>query len=410
MSELVLLDLTTRRELSSTRPFFARGAVAESGLLALSDVNPHCGGCGVRLFDAPGWRDRLRLRGEREIVTSLAFDPGGRRLASGGLAGTVRLWRVADGRPLWLAPLLTARPAALVGHLGVVHLGSGRAGPLRRWQRAAQDRGRLGRTLSDRWLCLSTREAVELWDMAADRRLARIPSSAAVFELEALPGGCVVLEALARRPRNLTTPMTTRVWLFRRGQDRRELTTSDEAAALGLWGDRIVRAEGRRLVLHDLQGRSLGRHRLPFMPHALAGQGRRLLAGTGDGRVYATDAPPAGRWRELDRLEVRAPVARVAPGPGGMVAAGLVDGTFAAWDARSGKLLVRERLQGPALHLVWSGARLHAASDLGDHLAVDLSALTRDRCALLREVWRLAPYAWRGDELVPAPPRRHRCR
>ncbi|MFJ6052529.1 hypothetical protein [Streptomyces sp. NPDC092307] len=55
----------------------------------------------------------LSLATHDDVVTSLAFDPGGHLLASASWDGTARLWQVTDGRALW--PL-----SVLHGHTGFV--------------------------------------------------------------------------------------------------------------------------------------------------------------------------------------------------------------------------------------------------------------------------------------------------
>jgi hypothetical protein len=64
----------------------------------------------VRLWDAATGAELVCLRGHEGLVTSVAFDPTGRCLASGSRDNTVRLWDAATGAEL----------ACLRGHEGLV--------------------------------------------------------------------------------------------------------------------------------------------------------------------------------------------------------------------------------------------------------------------------------------------------
>jgi WD40 repeat protein len=64
----------------------------------------------VRVWDADTGRDLATLRGHENQVTSVAFDPQGRRIVSGSNDRTVRVWDADTGREL----------ATLRGHEGLV--------------------------------------------------------------------------------------------------------------------------------------------------------------------------------------------------------------------------------------------------------------------------------------------------
>ena len=88
-------------------------------------------GRGVTLWEPGSGRMQATLEGQEGLVTCVAFDPGGRLLATGSWGGAVRLWAVTGGRSLaaydWgigrvyaLALSCDGMRAAASGHRGIV--------------------------------------------------------------------------------------------------------------------------------------------------------------------------------------------------------------------------------------------------------------------------------------------------
>jgi uncharacterized protein (TIGR03067 family) len=63
----------------------------------------------VRLFEVGSWRARAVLAGHHGAVTSLAFSPDGKLLATASVDHTIRLWNVADGKEVAMLKGHTAR-------------------------------------------------------------------------------------------------------------------------------------------------------------------------------------------------------------------------------------------------------------------------------------------------------------
>jgi hypothetical protein len=385
--------------------YYARiaGPVVEHNLAAFPVYSPRGLGCGIGVFDLERWTWQ-RLFGEQETLSNVVIDAERTLLASAGQLGTVRLWSLKTNRPRWHTSMLTTKPLAMYG-VGARDI----PGPRRRkWQQAA-NHARLARVGPRGLLCLAGYDdRLELWDLAADRRVVSV-SSRDVTGLLARDDDCVVSDAEG-------------VWLVRRDKSRSSLKQSRQVGAVSRWNENIIFAIKKRLFVHRPDGVLVSEHPLPHRASVVFGAGSRLYLGTLAGLVYVGvgDTSAISGWRELPSsgtsflpLSMAAsPAISVgkAAKPGHLLAVGYVDGSVRIWDSTGAPLLHR-RLHGPARYLTWNGSVLHAASERGDYERFDLAVLFEKRCRLMRRVWRDVPYGPVGGQVAFVPiPKDHPCR
>jgi hypothetical protein len=56
------------------------------------------------------------------------------------------------------------------------------------------------------------------------------------------------------------------------------------------------------------------------------------------------------------------------------------------------------------------GSKLYAASELGDHLVMDLGVFDLSYCKLMKRIWRSIPVVWeKGLPVLRPAPVEHRC-
>ncbi len=373
----------------------------EAGLIELWDLSAGAAAQDPRI-----------LRGHHDLVADLAFTPDGSQLVSTGDDGTVRVWDVATGQPHWRAPLLLPRadaPPLVYTHQGWIVPGQGPAQvdlPERAWRRAAQA-ARTASLDATTACTISAGDRFEMWDLgdaqAADR-LSLQKHIDGLTQVLAFDGGCAVLAA-------------GEVTLYHhQGLPR---TIAADATALGrAHGDgkeQLLVAAGGQVRVFETSG--LDRERLPADVGVTAltrlrhGDTDSIAVGYRDGTVELTAAGASER-RTLALEQVSSSqVVQMLQGPAGTLILGYADGLLGLWDVRTGARLDAVKLHGGLAHAAVHAGKLYVVTELGDHLAWDLSIFHADYCGLLKDVWDEVPVAWEdGRPTLKAPPKDHPCR
>ncbi len=387
--ELAESKLGERRLLTSGASRTYSLAFSPRGLLGV----PRADGSAL-LLDPSGRAPARELRGHAGEVNVLRFSADGATLATASDDGTARLWRATDGTPLWRAPLLLTSPARLLTHRGwqALEPADHAAPPPQRWREAAEQ-ARGGDQAEDlRTICLRSERGLELWDKAADQRdlAARVDGLRRVL---ALPGACVALAG-------------SEAHLYTTSGLRRRLPATAVA-----WDGREVLVSSERQVLAfspagDPRGVMPGAEAVTALTRA----GNHLALGFEDGSIELTPLDGGQGRRVVCEDTPSSPVTRLAAGPGHTLVAGHASGAVGLWQLESGARLEGSRLHGPVTHLRVRATKVFAATDLGDHLVLDLSVFDLEYCQLLRQVWREVPVEWSAGRPAPSgPPAGHRC-
>jgi hypothetical protein len=321
---------------------------------------------------------------------------------------TLRLWDVSTGRPFWRAPVLMGAGVELLTHRGWQSLTRPKQPtakrPRTRWRRAIEARARMASEHTGTGLiCLRTHDDwLELWDQGRDRRLLR-RKVAGLREVRALSTGCVTLASGSAGATSGIAQL--------HGRSGPAKTLSRKATAVGLSGDRILVATASRAMKFDLQGNAGASYKAPVGVRALALVEPWLVLGNRDGNIeLVPTAAGVARPRFTFEDVPSSPVVGLLAGPMSTLVVGYANGLLGIWNLANGSRLYAARLHGPVRHLRRVGGRLYAATELGDHLVVDLRVFDRSYCDLLREVWSRVAVVWRGGlPSMQSRPALHRC-
>jgi len=312
-------------------------------------------------------------------AASMAYAPDGHRLYVAG--HELNALELPAAQLAWLAPLLLpGDPPLLFSHQGwTVPGGQGAPAPqTSAWLAAARAARHASLSQDGSTACLQLDgRSIQAWDLASDSALQAwqleqplgylepdLSPFPACMALHALPGACVSSSAYQVR-------------LHRPGQPD-ELLTQASPGAVCVRPDEIALLDGDQLLRLDLQGQPKGRRSVEPSVGIVA---------TPTGYVLSTETYGL-QWLPADgpalQLEGDAPDAlRALEGPRDTLLISTLDGVVGLWDRRTGELLERAKLHGPAQHLLLREGTVYAATSSGDHLAWNLDALTAPRCQLL---------------------------
>ncbi len=350
----------------------------------------------VYLWPVDGGEPRA-LAGHRSEANACRFSPDGRLLATSGDDHALRVWDVESGRPYWRTGVLLPASRTIFTHRGWRRTGGEAAEPpTARW-REAVEAAPLASAHGDEILCLvSPAGQLEAWPLAGGGRQGA-QTIEEVRDLQAGPGGCLALLQDGGV-----------VALGADGQ-LREVGAGSSAVA---WdGGEILMAAAGGIHRVGADGTALGARSAEEGASAIAAVGGGLAAGYAEGgfQVLTTDSADGART-DFEGVPASA-VTRIAAGPADTVVVGFASGEVGVWDPRTGGRLHRWKLHGAITAVARSGGRLLVATELGDHLDVDLSVYERGRCELLREVWDEVPLVWsEGRPIVSDIPADHTCR
>ena len=350
---------------------------------------------------------KILKRSNNPIGPARVFAIGpGSRYAAVDDATAVRVWDMETGLPRWKAPLMLESPRRLYTHLGWIDMTTGKpAEPPAHseWRRAVEERAMIGDMTPDgETLCLLTGDFyLEQWDPRGDALVTRAKLDLP-YTVRAIPDGCVALSSRAD-----DTSITT-VHILRKGLPAQKI--QDSIFSISVSGDRIYMGSESRVHEHALDGTRLRSFEIEGSVTGVARIGDEIAVAYFDGGISFYDAKTLTLSERKLKLAPPAPIELMVEGPGDTLVTSAMSGAIDLWHLPTGKHLDRFKLNGRMAHLAMDGARLFAATDLGDHETYDLHILKEDRCAVLRRIWDEIPIVWRSGRAVPEPPpKNHPC-
>lgn len=246
-----------------------------------------CDGRRSRLVDTASWTDLPTERGFGRNLYGVAFSPGGTRLATGGLDGTVRLWDLETGEPVltlahpdWVSAVAFSPDGVLATACrdGVVRLwqvedGQRRPEPYAQIRHRGTVRAVVFEPGGERVATACDDRSAQIWSLDGPTRVASLPHHARVFGVAFSPD--------ARKLATACQDGVARVW------DVDSRTVDDELPHRG-WVLDVAFSPDGRLVATASRDRTAGAWEV--------GTERRLVTIRHAGAVRRVAFSPDGRW------------------------------------------------------------------------------------------------------------------
>jgi WD40 repeat protein/tRNA A-37 threonylcarbamoyl transferase component Bud32 len=286
----------------------------------------------VRLWDLATGQTRHVLREHTSLVVGVAFSPDGKLLASSGFDRNVRLWDAATGKHLWKFTDHTDKVDRVVFSPDGRWLASGGYDRvIRTWDVKRQREGRVfegfkgtvdGVAFSPdgRRVAGSSQDGTaQVFDFATGRRLRTFEHPRPVWSVAFLPDGDEIVTGSAEG--------VVRVWSISRGELRKKSRPQGSGLSVATRHDgQLVAASGVGGMVHlvDLSSAAPGRRSIRLAPYsgyvsgvAFSPDGRHLAAGNPDGTIALLRLAEPGKTFALPAWKPTPEVRTFTGHPGG---------------------------------------------------------------------------------------------
>jgi WD40 repeat protein/serine/threonine protein kinase len=323
----------------SAKMFVAQQAWEQTNLERVRQMLEATGTNSNRGFEWYYWQRQAHLelktlRGHNAAVCSVAFSPDGRRVVTGSLDKTAKVWESTTGRrPLFtlnhsnavIAVAFSPDGSRIVtasdDHTAKVWNATNGQPILTFTGHSAQVRA-VAYSHDGRWIATgSLDQTAKLWDATTGIEKVTFKADDAVRSVNFSPDG----------KRIVTTSGTTHPW---------DVWNSSTDTTARVWEV----ASGRRLL-------TLVGHRVSINSAVFSPDGRKILTGSWDNTAKLWDATSGAELRTI--AEPNAPILSVAFSPDGeRLVTGSVDQTAKVWDATTGEELLVMKGHGACVNSV----------------------------------------------------------